>query len=32
VIEEFSRRPRRPDDLAQKLEDLTARELEVHDA
>ncbi len=29
VIEEFSRRPRRPDDLAQKLEDLTARELEV---
>jgi len=29
VIEEFSRRPRRPDDLAQKLEDLTARELQV---
>jgi len=29
VIEEFSRKPRRPDDLAQKLEDLTARELEV---
>ena len=29
VIEEFSRRPRRPDDLAQKLEGLTARELEV---
>jgi DNA-binding NarL/FixJ family response regulator len=29
VIEEFSRKPRRPDDLAQKLDDLTARELEV---
>ena len=29
VIEEFSRRPRRTDSLAHKLEDLTARELEV---
>jgi DNA-binding NarL/FixJ family response regulator len=29
VIEEFSRKPRRPGDLAQKLEELTARELEV---
>jgi DNA-binding NarL/FixJ family response regulator len=29
VIEEFSRRPRRADSLAQKLEYLTARELEV---
>jgi DNA-binding NarL/FixJ family response regulator len=29
VIEEFSRRPPRPEDHAQKLEDLTARELEV---
>ena len=29
VIEEFSRRPRGADSLAQKLEDLTARELEV---
>jgi DNA-binding NarL/FixJ family response regulator len=29
VIEEFSRTPRRPADLAQKLEGLTARELEV---
>jgi DNA-binding NarL/FixJ family response regulator len=29
VIEEFSRRPRRADSLAQKLDELTARELEV---
>jgi DNA-binding NarL/FixJ family response regulator len=29
VIEEFSRRPRRVDEHVQKLEDLTARELEV---
>jgi len=29
VIEEFSRRPRRTDSLVQKLEELTARELEV---
>src|SRR5881409_688988 len=29
VIEEFRRKPRRPDDLAGKLERLTARELEV---
>jgi DNA-binding NarL/FixJ family response regulator len=29
VIEEFSRKPRRPDVLANKLESLTARELEV---
>jgi DNA-binding NarL/FixJ family response regulator len=29
VIEEFRRKPRRPDDLAQRLEALTARELEV---
>jgi RNA polymerase sigma factor (sigma-70 family) len=29
VIEEFSRKPRRLDDLAQKLDRLTARELEV---
>jgi DNA-binding NarL/FixJ family response regulator len=29
VIEEFSRRPNRRNDLAQKLEELTARELEV---
>jgi DNA-binding NarL/FixJ family response regulator len=29
VIEEFSRRPRGNDDLGQKLEELTARELEV---
>ena len=29
VIEEFRRKPRRPDDLAQKLDGLTARELEV---
>jgi DNA-binding NarL/FixJ family response regulator len=29
VIEEFQRRPRRPDDLTRKLEALTARELEV---
>ena len=29
VIEEYGRRPRRRDDLAEKLEELTARELEV---
>jgi RNA polymerase sigma factor (sigma-70 family) len=29
VIEDYARRPRRREDLAQKLEDLTARELEV---
>ena len=29
VIEEFSRKPRRPDDLAHRLEGLTPRELEV---
>ena len=29
VIEEFRRKPRMPDDLARKLEGLTARELEV---
>jgi RNA polymerase sigma factor (sigma-70 family) len=29
VIEEFSRKPRRNEDLGQKLEELTARELEV---
>jgi RNA polymerase sigma factor (sigma-70 family) len=29
VIEEFSRKPRRLEDLGQKLEELTARELEV---
>jgi RNA polymerase sigma factor (sigma-70 family) len=29
VIEEYARKPRRRDDLAQKLDELTARELEV---
>jgi len=29
VIEEFTRKPRRPDDFGQKLEELTPRELEV---
>jgi RNA polymerase sigma factor (sigma-70 family) len=29
VIEDFARRPRRSDDLAEKLNSLTARELEV---